>query len=246
MEEGNLNGDPGIGTLTTNASPMNTLATRHAGDDSGTGSLDGTPENTQKRAPPIPSVPPPTRKPLKPHRRRASAQSAGSLDTSEDPQRKSLYDNLSASSGPNDPEACSNSSMNAVAGSVDSLDSRRLSSELSRSGHPTPERSQISPHKKPLSRQADEEVHSRPLPPGLRPHSGSESVSPHRSVQDSSIQHLRTSSCPTTKTAAAPSLGDTGRKRDRLSPDESSISSHPIIPPKPQLRMRKSHDNQVR
>ncbi|XP_018673185.2 uncharacterized protein LOC100175245 isoform X2 [Ciona intestinalis] len=87
--------DAGFGTLTPTTSPLGTLGQRHATDDSGTGSLGPTPENTSKRAaPPVPVVPPPVRgKPFKPLRRKHSG-----LDVEGADQRKSVYDNVTASS----------------------------------------------------------------------------------------------------------------------------------------------------
>nr|XP_002131601.1 rho GTPase-activating protein 22 isoform X3 [Ciona intestinalis] len=87
--------DAGFGTLTPTTSPLGTLGQRHATDDSGTGSLGPTPENTSKRAaPPVPVVPPPIRgKPFKPLRRKHSG-----LDVEGADQRKSVYDNVTASS----------------------------------------------------------------------------------------------------------------------------------------------------
>ena len=241
-----MNGDAGIGTLTTTASAMGTLPSRHPAEDSGTGSLDATPDNTQKRAPsmssgppkpsvppPKPAGPPPPRKPLKNNRRRSSTQSAAGLGGNE--ERKSYYDNVSASSSQNEPDTRSNSSVHAIAGSVDSLDSRRsnsVQSDFSCSGHPTPERIQSALYK-------DKQTPS----PVSRKHSGSGSVS-SPAVKDSTIQPHRNSSSTTRSFAVGV---DTGKNIDRFSvgsANEESSVTYPVILPKPQLP-KKSFDNQV-
>lgn len=123
-EDLDLNGDAGIGTMTTTGSPQGTL--RMAADDSGTGSLDATPENTQKRAPNLPSVPPPTRRPIKPKRKPSNlsvdTDNAQSLNTSNQ-DRKSIYDNVTLTPPGNDVDTFSNLSVSAVAGSIENLDS---------------------------------------------------------------------------------------------------------------------------
>ena len=239
MEESNLNGDAGIGTLTTTASPVGTLPLRHAADDSGTGSLDATPENTQKRAPPIPINPPPPRKPLKPNRRRSSAQSTVSLDTSDETQRKSVYDNVTASSSQTEPDTHSNSSLHAVAGSVDSLDSRRSNSVQS---DILENRSALFNH----SPKLHSDHHSRPESTPSLSRTSSGSTRPTFSAnKDASTQHPRGSSSPSTKSYTVGA--DTARKSGRLSGrsigDESSVSPHPALPPKPQLPGKKPFDN---
>ena len=106
----NENGDAGIGTLTTTASPLGTLGPRHANDDSGTGSLAPTPDNTNKRTPALPNVHPPNRrtnKPARPNKPLRSKPSnpnlangtASSLPPSCDEDvRRSYYDNVTNSS----------------------------------------------------------------------------------------------------------------------------------------------------
>ena len=227
----NINGDAGIGTLTTTASNNNTLTLRNAADDSGTGSLDATPENTQKRAPPVPSMPPPLRKPLKPTRRRQSAQSSAGSDASalplhSEPQRKSFYDNVTTSSGGKDPETCSNSSVHAIAGSVDGLDSPRSSSL-------TGDCLRLNS----CASNSSLNEANRVLDPS------------QEKFQTSSAHHSRTSSCPTSKSAAhLQRIGDS-LKSDRLSigstSDESSALTLPSVPTKPSRFPRRGDDNQV-
>ncbi|XP_076826160.1 uncharacterized protein LOC143473090 isoform X2 [Clavelina lepadiformis] len=109
--------DAGIGTLTSTTSPPGTLGQRHTTDDSGTGSLGPTPENTNKRAPPVPNAPPPLRaKPNKPMRRKVSESL---MTTSAEEQRKSLYDNVTVSSN------SASDTASAVPGSRCSSDWRR-------------------------------------------------------------------------------------------------------------------------
>ena len=119
--------DAGIGTLAT-ASPGGTSALRRAGDDSGTGSLDVAPYNSNKRAPPVPTCPPPIRKPLKPKKRRQSAQSSGSNEvlTSDEIQRNSHYDNAGDARS-DDADSLANSSVHAAAGNLGKINSSRPS-----------------------------------------------------------------------------------------------------------------------
>ena len=99
-----LSADGGIGTLTSTVSPPGTLAQRNNTDDSGTGSLGPTPENTSKRVPPVQfPASPPRNKPNKPARRKVSVQTAGnrselSVEDIGSTQRRSLYDNVTVSS----------------------------------------------------------------------------------------------------------------------------------------------------
>ena len=103
-DDANANGDAGIGTLTTTASPLGTLGLRH-NDDSGTGSLAPTPDNTNKRLPLSSHESFPSRKPAKPNkpaRSKLMGQNVFNgnsvLPSGDSEPRKSYYDNVTTSS----------------------------------------------------------------------------------------------------------------------------------------------------
>ena len=110
LDDVNENRDAGIGTLTTTASPLGTLGLRHANEDSGTGSLAPTPDNTNKRLQLSPSSNLQARKsskPAKPNKPlRSKLSSANILNGNTSPLppscdedvRKSFYDNVTTSS----------------------------------------------------------------------------------------------------------------------------------------------------
>ena len=225
-------GDAGIGTMTTTGSPRGTL--RLGADDSGTGSLDTTPENTQKRAPNLPSVPPPARRPLKPKRKASniSIDNKSLSPTDNSHNRKSVYDNVALSPCGNDAETLSNLSVSAVLGSSrEALDS-------------------------PVSNPSHAEFRNRVLPVAARPRRSSPTSGDAPEI--SNFQNQRSSLSSTSHDKDNRPLHPVAPRRvggkvaaniERLSvgsqSDECPLTSYSAVPSKTPRKPKKNDGNMV-